>query len=87
MNVVFSASVGGIVCGILCRSKVREYLDAGGALTGKVNTGKTLGQVGLIVSIVMAALTVLAVILWIMFYFGILAVVLGFLKDIPAVYN
>ena len=86
LNVVFSASVGGIVCGILCRIKVREYLEAGYPLTGKVNTGRTLGQVGLIVSIVACALSVIAVFVFIAVYFGLFAMIFAFLKDMPVVY-
>ena len=86
LNVVFSASVGGIVCGILCRIKVREYLEAGYPLTGKVSTGRTLGQVGLIVSIVACALSVIAVFVFIAVYFGLFAMIFAFLKDMPVVY-
>ena len=83
LNVVFSASIGGIVCGILCRIRVREYIEAGYALTAKVKTGKTLGQVGLIVSIVSTALTVLIVTFYLLFYFGIIALVFGILSNVP----
>ena len=53
--------IGAIVCGIICRKKVRQYTEAGGELTGKAKVGNILGQVGLIVGIVTSVLSLVSV--------------------------
>ena len=76
------SSIGGIICGILCRVKAREYTEAGGELTGKAGTGKTLGQIGLIVSIVMLVLSVLVTVFYILVYLGFMAWLVPYFTEI-----
>lgn len=44
--------IPGIICGFICKSKVKAYQEAGGVLTGKAKVGSILGKVGLILSFV-----------------------------------
>ncbi|MBR6922398.1 MAG: zinc-ribbon domain-containing protein [Clostridia bacterium] len=43
--------IGGLICAIINKSKVKKFLAAGGVLAGKAKVGKILGTVGLILSI------------------------------------
>lgn len=87
LTVAYSVPLGGLICGLICRSKVREYVEAGGALTGKAGIGKTLGQVGLILSIVSLVLGLIAAVLIAVFYSGLIVAALGFLKEMPAMFS
>jgi hypothetical protein len=62
--------IGGLICAIICMSKVKKFLAAGGVLAGKAKVGKILGTVGLILSI-------LYMVFWVIYalYFIILAIV------------
>ncbi|MBR6922397.1 MAG: zinc ribbon domain-containing protein [Clostridia bacterium] len=44
-------ALGGLICAIICRKKVKEYLANGGKLTGLAKVGNILSIVGLAVSI------------------------------------
>lgn len=63
-----STVIVGIIFGILAMNKAKAYFAAGGEASGKVKTGKILGTVGLILSIVM-------VIFWIIYIAAIATVV------------
>ena len=62
--------IGGLICAIINKSKVKKFLAAGGVLAGKAKVGKILGTVGLILSI-------LYMVFWVIYalYFIILAIV------------
>ena len=57
--------IGGIICGILCSKKVKEYQAAGGVIAGKAKVGSILGKVGLILSIVMAVVWVIYILIFV----------------------
>ena len=63
-------ALGGLICAIICLSKVKKFLAAGGVLAGKAKVGKILGTVGLILSI-------LYMVFWVIYalYFIIVAIV------------
>lgn len=46
------SGIGGLICAIICMSKVKKYQAAGGVISGKAKVGKILGTVGLIFSII-----------------------------------
>ena len=46
-----ATGIGGLICAIICMSKVKAYQAAGGVISGKAKVGKILGTVGLIFSI------------------------------------
>ncbi len=43
--------IGGLICAIICMSKVKKYQAAGGVIAGKAKVGKILGTLGLVFSI------------------------------------
>ena len=44
--------IGGLICAIICLSKVKKFQAAGGVLAGKAKVGKILGTLGLVFSII-----------------------------------
>ena len=64
----FYFSFLGIVFGAIASSKVNAYLAMGGVLAGKATTGRLLGKIGLIVGIVLTALSTF--VFWVMVMAG-----------------
>ncbi len=62
--------IGGLICAIICMSKVKKFLAAGGVLAGKAKVGKILGTVGLILSI-------LYMVFWVIYFFVIIIGIIG----------
>ena len=54
--------IGGIICAILCKKKVKEYVAAGGQIAGKVKVGNILATVGLIFSIIYIVVWIVCII-------------------------
>lgn len=54
--------IGGIICAILCKKKIKEYVAAGGQIAGKVKVGKILSTLGLVFSILYAVFWVIYII-------------------------
>lgn len=44
--------IGGLICAIICLSKLKKFQAAGGVVAGKAKIGKILGTIGLIFSII-----------------------------------
>lgn len=51
LSVVLPA-IGGLICAVICRKKIKAYLAEGGKLTGLAKAGNILSIVGLALSIV-----------------------------------
>ena len=66
LAVALSSVIGGLICAIICKSKVKAYQAAGGQMTGKAKVGNILATVGLICSII-------AIIFWVIYIIVIAA--------------
>lgn len=83
LPVMYSIPLGGLICGIICNIKVKEYTAAGGELAGKASIGRALGIAGLIVSIVSIVLSVVAIIMAILCWSGLIAIIIGAISKMP----
>ena len=66
LAVALSSVIGGLICAIICKSKVKAYQAAGGQMTGKAKVGNILATVGIICSII-------AIVFWIIYIIVIAA--------------
>ena len=60
-------AIGALICGAICRKKVKQYKAAGGILEGKAMAGNILGTIGFVWGIVSCAIAAL----WIFILLGI----------------
>ena len=58
--------IGGLICAIICMSKVKKFQAAGGVIAGKAKVGKILGTLGLVFSI-------LYIVFWCVYFIVVVA--------------
>ena len=64
-----ATGIGGLICAIICMSKVKKYQAAGGVIAGKGKVGKILGTIGLICSIIY-------IVIWVIYFIYFIVIVI-----------